>query len=326
MKTFLYIPVLCMLFSSGCISFDMNLLVDKTKPLHEYTLRGTASEKILVIPVEGMISDKDDISILTEDPGMLELVVSQLKLAEEDSQVKAVVLKINSPGGLTTASDIIYNQIMHFKSRTKKKVVVSMMDMATSGGYMIALPADLITAHPTTVTGSVGVIFIRPQFSDLMGKIGIGMDVTKSGRNKDMGSPFRHSTKEEDQLFQHIIDQLNTRFVSLVQRHRHLKPENLKTVKTARIFNAEDALKLGLIDKICYLDEAIEDCRKMAGLPKNTRIVVYRRLRYPNDNLYNTSVAHYGGSKVSFINVDILNMLGAGKPGFYAIWPGVLAK
>jgi protease-4 len=214
---------------------------------------------------------------------------------------------------------------MKYKRRTGNPIVVSMMDVAASGGYMAALPADLITAHPTTVTGSVGVIFIRPGFSDLMKKIGLSVDVTKSGKNKDMGSPFRKSTEEENKLFQDVIDKLDNRFLSLVQRHRSLTPENLKLVRTARIFIAKDAVKIGLIDKICYLDGALAECRKRAKLSKNTRVIVYRRNRYPNDNLYNTttSVSAHGAS-TSLIDVGIFNSLGAAKSGFYAIWAPAL--
>jgi protease-4 len=213
---------------------------------------------------------------------------------------------------------------MRFKRKTRKAVVVSMMDMAASGAYMISLPADEITAHPTTVTGSVGVIFMRPQVSGLMEKIGLGMDVTKSGKNKDMGSPFRSSTKEEEQLFQHLIDRLNARFMTLVKTHRKLTKKQIEEISTARIFIAEDALKVGLIDKICYIEEAISDAKKIAGIPADARVVVYRRIHYPNDNIYNTSVSHYGGSKVSLINSDFFNLLNSAHTGFFALWPGAV--
>ena len=313
------------LFITGCTSLDLKLFVDKSEPLKEFTLSGSGDSKVLVLPIDGMISDESDFSLIKENPGMVEYVVSILKLAEEDSSIKAVLLQVNSPGGLTTASDIIYNELMEFKKRTKKPIVVSMLDFAASGGYMVSLPADLITAHPTTVTGSVGVIFMRPQVSGLMGKLGLEMDITKSGKNKDMGSPFRHSTPEEEKIFQNLIDKLNARFIAMVQRHRHLKKDDLETVKSARVFIAEDALKIGLIDKICYLDEAVSECKKLAGIPENSRVVIYRRVYYPNDNIYNTSTSHYGGSKVSLINSDFLNLLNA-KTGFYAIWPGAVAK
>lgn len=314
------------LICSGCTFVKLNLFVDKSKPLREFTLSGESSEKLLLIPIDGVISNRDEFSLLTEDPGMVENVVSQLKLAEEDDNIKAILLKIDSPGGTTTASDILYNEIMKFKTRTKKPVIVSMLDLAASGGYMVALPGDLITAHPTTVTGSVGVIFMRPQVSGLMNKIGLDMNVTKSGKNKDMGSPFRQSTDEENQLFQEVIDKLNNRFIYLVEKHRKLTSKNVKEVKTARIFLAEDALKIGLIDKICYLEDAIEESKKIAKIPKSSRVVIYRRISYPNDNIYNTSTSHYGGKNFSLIDSGILDLMNSSQSGFYAIWPGSLGK
>ncbi len=314
------ILLVCVIFFSGCANLDLKFFVDKSEPLREFTLSGSSSSKVLIIPIDGMISDQEDFSLLKENPGMVEHVVAQLRLAESDKRIKAVLLQVNSPGGLTTASDIIYNELMQFKKRTKKPIVVSMLDLAASGGYMISLPADLITAHPTTVTGSVGVIFMRPQVSGLMEKLGLDITITKSGKNKDMGSPFRQATPEEDKLFQNLIDKLNNRFIFLVQKHRHLTQEHLKEVKTARIFLAEDALKMGLVDKICYMDDAISECKKLAKISENSRVVVYRRVHYPNDNIYNTSISHYGGSKASLINSDILNMMGGAKTGFYAIW------
>jgi len=317
------LAVLC----SGCTFVNLNLFVDKSKPLREFTLSGESSEKILIIPIDGVISNQDEFSLLTEDPGMVESVVAQLKLAEQDDDVKGILLKIDSPGGMTTASDILYNELMKFKIKTKKPVVVSMLDLAASGGYMLALPGDLITAHPTTVTGSVGVIFMRPQFSGLMDKIGLEMDITKSGKNKDMGSPFRKSTEEENKLFQEVIDKLNYRFISQVQNHRKLTPENIELVKTARIFIAEDALKIGLIDKICYLEDAISEAKKIARIPNNARVVIYRRIKYPNDNIYNTSTSEYGGGKnFSLIDTGLPELKGTSQSGFYAIWPGALGE
>ena len=316
--------LLALASAAGCATLKVKLFTDKSTPLRECVISGSESPKILVIDIAGVISSHDDVTFLREKPGVLESVVSHLRLASKDPRIKAVLLKIDSPGGLTTASDILYHEIMSYKRRTGNPVVVSMLDVAASGGYMAALPADVITAHPTTVTGSVGVIFMRPGFSGLMEKLGLSVDVTKSGRNKDMGSPFRKASKEEDILFQDVIDKLDARFLDLVQRHRHLTPANLALVKTARVFIASDALKIGLIDKICYLDEAIDECRKLAKLDKDARVVVYRRTRYPNDNLYNSASSKSGVSASSLLDLGILNHLGTAKSGFYAVWEPAL--
>ena len=308
-------------FAAGCAAFKPHLFTDKSEPLVEYTLQGDAPEKILVIPVDGMITNHDEFSLLSEKPGMVESVVAQLHLAEQDKRIKAILFTVNSPGGLTTASEVLHYEISSFKARTGKAIVVSMLDMATSGAYMISLPADVITAHPTTVTGSVGVIFMRPDISGLMGKIGVGMDVTKSGPNKDMGSPFRRPTPEERKAMKGIIDKLNAQFISLVQTSRHLSPDALKTVATARVFLAAEALRLGLIDKICHLDGALAECRELAKLPANARVVAYRRTRYHNDNIYNSSSSQFEGSPASLIDPGIFKLLGSATGGFHSVWP-----
>ncbi|MBN1865541.1 MAG: signal peptide peptidase SppA [Victivallales bacterium] len=310
----------------GCTSVRLNFFTGKTEPLRECLLDGSAREKVLVISVEGMIANHADFSLVAEHPGNLENIVAQLECAERDADIKAVLLKIDSPGGLVTASDILYNEINSFKQRTGRTVVVSMMDFATSGAYMAALPANLITAHPTTVTGSVGCVFLRPQFSGLMQKIGIGMDVSKSGENKDMGSPFRPATADEDKLFQGVIQKLNAKFMEALRKHRTIGEDDMRLIGTARVFLAEEALKLGMIDRICYLDEAIAQAKSLAGIPEDARVVVYRRKFYPNDNIYNTSTSRSEGGRISLVDMPALRSLGAVKGGFYYAWPGALAE
>jgi protease-4 len=210
---------------------------------------------------------------------MVQEVVSHLRLAEKDDGVKAVLFKIDTPGGTTTASDILYHEIVAFKQRTGKKIVVCMMNLATSGGYYVSLPADVIMAHPTTVTGSIGVILMRPEVSGLMEKIGVDVQVNKSGENKDMGSPFRAITPTEENMLQELADTLGRRFVDLVKQHRQLDDQRLATVADARVFLADAAVEVGLVDKIGYLQDAIAEAKRLAALDDDARVVIYRRTR-----------------------------------------------
>src|SRR5210317_542396 len=168
------IAVVVVLFLIGCQAPRIRLFPSAADPLQEYTLTGTQKGKVLVISIRGTISDTPKKQFVSTRPSMVQEVVSQLRKAEEDPDVRAVILKVNSPGGSVTATDILYNEIVAFKQKTKAKVVVAMMGVAASGGYYISLPADYILAHPTTLTGSVGVIFLRPKVSGLMDKIGVG--------------------------------------------------------------------------------------------------------------------------------------------------------
>ena len=153
-----------------------------------------------------------------------------------------------------------------------------MMNVAASGGYYISLPSDWIIAHPTTITGSIGVIFARPGFSGFMEKYGFAMQVNKSGEQKDMGSPFRPPTEADQVIFQSLTDTLADRFLGLVQKHRNLKPDQREQIASARIYLADDAKKLGLVDQIGYLTDAIDKARSLAGLNADARVVTFPAL------------------------------------------------
>jgi protease-4 len=320
-KFVLFAIATMLLFIIGCTAPKIRLFPSQADPLKEFTLEGKADQKILVIPVRGVISDAPREGFVRTRPSLVQEVVSQLRLAEDDKKVKAIILKIDSPGGSVTASDILFNEILTFKERTGAKVVVAMMGVAASGGYYISLPADYILAHPTTLTGSVGVIFLRPKVIGLMDKIGVGVEVNKSGINKDMGMPYRAATAEEKKILQSMTDRLGIRFVDLAAKHRNLNPSVTAKIATARVYLAPEALELGMVDEIGYLDQAISKAKQLAELPDNARVVVYRRTEYPDDNIYNTST-RYGGGDLSVLSVDLLpESLNQFRTGFYYMWP-----
>jgi len=305
---------------SGCVVNQFKLPKDATDPLEEFTLSGSGEEKILMISVTGIISGKDVKGMLSTTPSIVQQVVSRLKKAEKDPKIKLVLFKVDSPGGGILASDVLYHEILAFKQRTDIPVAVIMMGLAASGGYYISLPSDWIMAHPVTLTGSVGVIFSRPKVQAFMTKVGLAMDVKKSGRNKDMASPFRAGTEEEHRLMQDMVDQFAGRFIGLVQKHRQLTPKALETVKTARIFHADEALKLGLIDAIGYIDDALDKARKTAKLDKTSAVIVYRRNQYAEDNLYNDADTQ----TKSWMSGGWLSAVVGTNSGFYYLWPAVL--
>jgi protease-4 len=323
---FLFGLLIISMLLSGCAAPRIKLYPSQTDPLKEFKLQGEADKKILLIPIRGHISTAPGKDFLRTRPSMVQEVVSQLNKAEKDPKVKAVLLKIDTPGGSVTASDILYNEILSFKKRTGKKVVVVMMNVAASGGYYISLPADYIIAHPTTTTGSIGVIFIRPKVHGLLDKIGVAVEVNTSGANKDMGSPFRETTKVEEKLFQDLTDQLGERFFDLVAKNRRLSPDAMTEISTAKVYLADDALKLGLIDKIGYMEDAIFQAKKEAGLPDNAKVVVYRRIEYPDDNLYNAATYEDGGQGMSLVSLNLPNSLTNLQAGFYYLWFPAVSK
>ncbi|BCS88483.1 signal peptide peptidase SppA [Pseudodesulfovibrio sediminis] len=295
-----------------------------TDPLKEYVVEGEGEGKIALIQLRGFLASQPKQGMFRSTASQVQEVVSTLKLAEEDDAVKGVVIAIDSPGGTTTASDILYHEILDFKERTDKPVVVAMFDVAASGGYYAALPADWILAHPTTITGSVGVIFMRPKVHALLDKVGVGVEVSKSGEDKDMGSPFKPATPEEAALFQAIIDDMANRFYTLVQKHRVLADDQMAVVKTARVFTASQAKEIGLIDQIGYVQDAFAKARSLSGLPADSKVIVYRRDRYPNDNPYNTMDMANPPSP-SLLGVDA-GFIMPPKAGFYYAWPQGLTQ
>jgi len=308
----------------GCAAPQVKLFSDASDPLKESILQGTEKGKILVISLQGVISTNPREGTFRTMPSMVQEVVSQLRMAEKDEEIKCLLLKVDSPGGTATASDILYSEILAFKQRTKVKVVVSMMGIAASGGYYVSLPADMIFAHPTTITGSIGVVFMRPNVTGLIDKIGFTMDVNKSGQNKDMGSPFRRPTAEETQILQDLTDGLADQFLTLVAKHRDLEEATLSTISTARVYLPQEAKALGLIDRIGYLDDALTEALKISGLPEKAKVVAYRRTIFPNDNIYNPLTTSSNIQAKPLLDLGIQNAATQLKPGFYYVWaPGL---
>lgn len=307
---------------ASCAPGKVKLFPDYTEPLQETTLEGDGENKILLIPVQGILKTESDPGLFASKPSIVQEVVSHLEKAAEDPTIKAILLVVNSPGGSATASDVLYHELSSHRKRTGQKIVASMMGMAASGGYYACLAADHIMAHPTTVTGSVGTIFVQPKVVGLMDKIGVEVAVYKSGRNKDMGSFFRDATETERAMLQEIIDGLNSRFVEAVRENRSLSGEALNQVATARVYTAAQARAIGLVDSMGYLDDAKAKARELAGLSETARVVVYRRRTRANDNAYNpiTSMADAPAPLI-----DLSALTGAVPPsaGFYHLFaPG----
>lgn len=319
----LAVLLLSLFILPGCAPKIKIFASPATDPLKEVVVDGEGDGKLALVYLKGFLTSQPRQGVLRSQPSQVQELVSALKIAGNDEEVKGVVIAIDSPGGTTTASDILYHEIVDFKQRTGKKVVVAMFDVAASGGYYAALPADWIMAHPTTITGSVGVIFMRPKLQGLFEKIGVDVEVSKSGRDKDMGSPFRATTPEEAALFQGIIEDYADRFHELVAKHRKLSAANMATVKTARVFTANQAKSVGLIDEIGYIQNAFAKGRELSGLPKDCKVVTYRRDTYPNDNPYN-SMNSGDPAKLNLLGVDASYIMPP-KSGFFYVWPQGLA-
>ena len=236
----------------------------------EEYVSGKGSDKIAVIPVEGVISASDSGvagAVATTTPqGMSDALMQ----AEEDKSVKAVILEINSPGGGVTASDRMHQDILEFKKSSGKPVLASMGGTAASGGYYIATAADGILAGETTLTGSLGVILPLRNFTEAADKIGFKQNIIKSGKFKDMGSQFRDITPQERKIFQEIVDENYDEFVKVIVEGRNLPEKRVRELADGRIYSGKQAEKLNLVDSIGGLKAAAKNARKKADVGEAT--------------------------------------------------------
>ena len=306
--------LLVLLCGCSVVSVD---LTPRVRPLRETTIEGKGRDKVLLLDLAGVLAE-EPIFTLEARPQvpLLARVREELEKAEEDERVRAVVLRINSPGGTVTASDILYHEISRFKARRKVPVIASILDVGASGGYYVALAADRIVAHPTTATGSIGVLMLTVNSAGLLEKIGVSATYIKSGQYKDMGSPFRNLTPEERALFQELIDRLYGRFVTLVARERRLDETRVRSLADGRVYTAAEALSLGLVDRIGYLEDAITVAKESAGLTE-ARVVAYHRPRQYRATIY--SAADVASAKGDL--TDLARMVFAGPRFLYLWWP-----
>ena len=263
----------------GCAFVNVPL-APSPMPLEEQLLEGDGAGKILLVDISGTISEQEKSGGLLGrmEPSMISLVRESLQKAEKDKRIVGLILRINSPGGTVTASDIIHHDIVRFRKRKHVPVVACIMGVGASGGYYVATAADEIVAHPTAITGSIGVIMMKFTLDGLMGKIGIEEQTVKSGDKKDIMSPFRKATPEEIKLGQEIIDHYYGRFLDVIMARpgNRLSRDELRRLADGRVYTAGQALEGKLIDNIGYLDDVIATVRKMSG-NNNARVVSYYR-------------------------------------------------
>jgi len=231
-------------------------------------------DKIALIRIEGPILDSKD-------------TIDELKEHIKDSSIKAIVLRVDSPGGAVAPSQEIYEEVR--KAVVKKKIIVSMGSVAASGGYYIAAPASRIIANPGTLTGSIGVIMEVPNLEGLMNKIGVKTEVIKSGKHKDIASVFRGIGKEEREILQNVLDNVHEQFITAVAEGRKMLPDDIRKIADGRVFTGEQALKAGLVDELGNLEDAIKTAASLAGI-KGEPVVVSKKERLSIINLLREGV------------------------------------
>ncbi|MCJ7833449.1 MAG: signal peptide peptidase SppA [Deltaproteobacteria bacterium] len=221
--------------------------------------------RIGVVYIRGLITDSKG-------------VVEQIKKYRKDNRVKAIILRIDSPGGGTAASQEIYREVQ--RTVTKKRVIAAMGNVAASGGYYVALAADKIVANPATLTGSIGVIMEVSNIKELLQKIGVSREAVKSGPYKDIGSPLREMKPEERRLLEEVIQNVHQQFIEVVSRGRRLSREQVEKIADGRIFTGQQAKTMGLVDELGSFEDAVELTKKMVGLSGEVKLIFSEKKRF----------------------------------------------
>ena len=325
MRAILYLPVLLMLIPTltGCMPGAF-LIEPVAKPQrHKERIIEPGGfwvhKKIAIIDVDGVMTNGSGVGLFGGRSNPVSDFVAKLRLAEKDSSVKAVVLRINSPGGTVSASDLMHHELLKFKEKTHKPVIAAMLGMAASGGYYLAVGCDEIYAQPSTITGSIGVIMKTLSYADTMKKLGLKSETIKSGELKDMMSPTRSLTEKEREILNRMITDSYERFLAVILEGRdNLDEATLRPIADGRIYTAQQALDLGLIDRIAYLSEAIERAKELAGL-KKAKVVMYGPSYLKQGNLYSSN----DSGTPSMLSVLPSFLKPSTGTHFYYLWEGV---
>jgi protease-4 len=234
--------------------------------------------RVAIVELEGVIIDVDD-------------VVQELKGLRENPSVRAVVMRINSPGGVVGPTQEVHDAILRLR-RAGKPVVASLGAVAASGGYYIAVAADQIYANPGTLTGSIGVIMQMANFEQLMKKVGVDYVVVKAGQFKDLGNPGRPMTPDERRVLQTLLDDVHGQFIGAVASGRKLEREDVVRFADGRVFSGQQAKDLKMVDALGGLEDAVLAAGKLAGLPTPPAVIPPKRKFSFMDLLRN----QFGGS------------------------------
>ena len=307
-----------LMLAGGCVSVDLGKLM--SKELQEIVVDegGGGRDKVLLVDVSGIIMEGGG-GFFADASCSPEYIKSVLSRAEADDRVKAVVLRIDSPGGTVGASELIAREVAQFRKRTGLPVYAQINGLGCSGGYYIAAACEKIHIQPSGITGSIGVIAVFPKYRKLADKVGFEEVVIKSGALKDIGNGMREMTDEERAVLQGLIDSNYDGFLAWILKNRPQvgDREALKKAADGRIYTAAQALELKLVDQTCFLDETLLAARTAANA-EEAKVVTYGYSESPDANIYSSAAAE------SPVKLGV-NLPGLTSPhsGFYYLWmPG----
>lgn len=271
------LAIMAVLICSGCafISVDLANLM-QFQPFEERTLEEGTKDKVLVVEILGVIRTTASRNTFTPEQGTLERLETVLDMAEKDQNIKGIILKIDSPGGGYTASDLVFKEIITYKDEQDIPVVACITGSGTSGAYMVALAADSIIALPSAIVGNVGVILPSISLEGLMDKLGIDNQTITSGKFKDTGNPLRDMTGEDKEILEDIVMEFYDNFIQRVTEMRPVSEEDLAVIGDGRVVTSTAGKKFHLIDEVGYFEDALVKMEALAEIEDPT-VVMYRR-------------------------------------------------
>jgi len=298
--------------------------VPVSEELKEITISPEAgpfvSDRIAVVDVDGLIMNSRNGGLFGGGENPVDLFVEKIDKAQKDSNVRALVIRINSPGGGVTATDLMYRRLAEFKKERKVPVVAMIEDVGASGGYYLACGADAIVVAPTSVTGSIGVIVQTFSLVGTLAKLGIDTKAITSGPRKDMASPFKALDPEDEKILQGIVTEFYERFLDIVAAGRPaLGKDGVKALADGRVYSGAQAVAKGLADSTGDMNDALALAKKRGGI-KAARVVMYDRPWGYKANVYSASPV--GGMQINLLNVSAPNLMTWLEPQFLYLWTG----
>jgi len=280
------------------------------------------ADKIVLIDVDGLLFNQRRGGLFGQAENPVSLLAEKLDKAQADPNVKAVVLRINSPGGAVTASDIMYTRVKRFSHAKQVPVVAVIEDVGASGGYYIACAADKIIAHPTSVTGSIGTIVQTVSFAGTMQWLRIEAKAVTSGPRKDMASPFKPLDPKDLAILQQMVDEYYQRFLDVVAASRsELDAEKIKALADGRVYTGRQAKEEGLVDDLGGVEDAIAAAKQAAGTGR-VKVVMYHRPMGYRANVYSVAPTAPTHGDINLVSLSADQLLSAAQPQFLYLWTG----
>jgi protease-4 len=278
------------------------------------------SDKIVVVDVDGLLLNQRGGGLLGPHENPVSLFVEKMDKAQKDPGVRAMVLRINSPGGGVTASDLLYRRLAEFKKESQAPVVAVIEDVGASGAYYLACGADTIMVAPTSVTGSIGVIVQTFSLSGTLAKLGIDTKAVTSGPMKDMASPLKPLSAEDQKVLQEMVTEFYGRFVDVVAAGRpKMNRDQVKALADGRVYTGVQAVARGLADATGDVKDAVAEAKKRSG-SKAAKVVMYDRPWGYKANVY--SAAPVGGMQINLLNISVPELMTWLEPQFLYLWTG----